>query len=825
MCQVRRSLLAALWLPTIMPHFMPRPRPLWLLIALLGGFTPAAWAEDPPCPTQVPAPAAKTAPAATGTKTPAGAKKRLPVTPVAGGDIDITSDAGTLGVDGTATLRGNVQMHQGDREIRANEVQYSPQNQSVKTDGHIDYNDPQLHVSGEGGGSYSSAAGADFKSAHFDLHQRAARGTATDMSVTPAGVVSLKGVTFTTCPVHDEAWQIKADSIVLDTRSQVGTGRDAQIDFMGVPLVYLPWLSFPLGNERKSGFLFPTIGNTSSSGLQLSDPYYWNIAPNADFTFEPTVYSKRGADLGGDLRFLTQDQHGELQWNFLPDDTVFGGSRSRLQLNEVAELPDDLRLTIDAQHVSDLLYFQNFSATPEGTSTAFLEQRATLSYRDDHWSVDAQAQQYQTIDDTLPVDESPYARAPWLAVGSAYTFDDIVHYGFDSEIVDFRLSDGPTGPTGWRGDFTPAVSLDLTGPGYFMRPALAWRLTQYELADLLPGEASSPSRSLPIASLDTGLVFERQTGSRDQRTLTLEPRLLYLDVPYRNQDQLPVFDTAVPDLTPVELFSTNRYVGADRVSDANQMSLGVTSRLLDAQDGRQFLAATLGQTYYFEIPRVTLPGETPITARHSDFVGQLALTAFQDWSAGMGVQWDPQNERSERTQINLQYKPAADEVINLAYRYERFVQELVVDGVPVPSPCAPNAVQNAIQTAAQYPVTLMRPIGQTFCDSQGFDQVDLSGAWPVKGNWNVFFRDVYSIRDNKELEQFAGFEYRSCCWRLRLGARRYVSTFTGAEDTGIWLQLELAGLAGVGSASDTSLSEEIRGYTPADATSQRIGTP
>jgi LPS-assembly protein len=815
-----------------MPHFMLRPRPLWLIIALLGGFAPAAWAEDPPCPTQAAAAPAKAPDAASGTHAPAGAKqKRLPHIPVAGGDIDVTGDTATLGVDGTATLRGNVEMHQGEREIHANEVQYNPQNQSVKTDGHIDYNDPLLHVSGEGGGSYSSTAGADFRSAHFDLHQRSGRGSAADMSVTPAGLVRLKGVTFTTCPINDNAWQIKAENIVLDTRAQVGTGKDAQIDFMGVPVMYLPWLSFPLGSERKSGFLFPTIGNTSSSGLQLGDPYYWNIAPNADFTFEPTLYSKRGADLGGDLRFLTPDQHGELQWNFLPDDTEFGGSRSRVQLNEVAELPDDLRLTIDAQHVSDLLYFQNFSQTPEGTSTAFLEQRATLSYRDDHWSVDAEAQQYQTIDDTLPVDESPYARAPRLAVGSAYTFDDIVHYGFDSEIVDFRLSDGPTGPTGWREDLMPAVSLDLTGPGYFMRPALAWRLTQYELSDLLPGEASSPSRSVPIASLDTGLVFERQTGSRDQRTLTLEPRLLYLDVPYRNQDELPVFDTALPDLTPVELFNTNRYVGADRVSDANQMSLGVTSRLLDAQNGRQFLAATLGQTYYFEIPRVTLPGETPITARHSDFVGQLALTAFQDWSADMGVQWDPQNERSERTQVNLQYKPAPDEVINLAYRYERFVQEFVIDGVPVPAPCSQAAATAAatginLNPATGAPLsTLVRPVVPTFCDTQGFDQVDLSGAWPVKGKWNVFFRDVYSIRDNKELEQFAGFEYRSCCWRLRLGARRYVSTFTGSEDTGIWLQVELAGLAGVGSASDTSLSEEIRGYTPADANTQRIGAP
>jgi LPS-assembly protein len=339
-----------------------------------------------------------------------------------------------------------------------------------------------------------------------------------------------------------------------------------------------------------------------------------------------------------------------------------------------------------------------------------------------------------------------------------------------------------------------------------MRPALAWRLTQYELTDLLPGEASSPSRTVPIASLDTGLVFERESGSRNQRKLTLEPRILYLNVPYRNQDQLPVFDTALPDLTPVELFSTNRYVGADRVSDANQVSLGVTSRLLDARDGRQFLAATFGQTYYFEIPRVILPGETPVTAKRSDFTAQLALTAFQDWSADMGVQWDPQNGRSERTQVNLQYKPTSEAVINFAYRYERFVQEPVfIQGVLVQ--CAPLGA------------------GPSTCDSHGFDQVDVSGAMPIHRNWNVFVRDVYSVRDNKELERFAGFEYRSCCWRLRLGARRYLSSFNGSQDTGIWLQLELAGLAGVGSASDTSLSEEIRGYAPADTNTQRLRAP
>jgi len=754
---------------------MPRSSPFWIVIVVsLGAMLPAAQAEDPPCPTLLGQPAA----AAAASAAPAAAPAAVPRKPAADErHIDVASDQAVLGVDGNATLKGNVVVRQGEREIRANEVQYDAHDTSVSTAGHIDYTDSLVHVTGAGG-SYSAAAGAEFKSAQFALRQRAARGAARDMTLTPQGVIRLRGVMFTTCPANDTSWQLQADSIVLDTRNRLGTGSNAQIRFMGVPLMYLPWVSFPLGNERKSGFLFPGIGNTSSGGLQLSVPYYWNIAPNADFTFQPIEYSKRGPDLGGDLRFLTQRQRGELDWSYLPHDSVFGGNRSRVRLTDIAELPHDLRLSVNAENVSDTRYFEDFSQGPEGTSTAFVERRATLSYRGEHWSVDAEAQQYQTIDYTLAITDRPYARVPRIAVSADYGLGaaELVHYGIVSELVDFQRA---TGVTGWRADLAPAVSLDLTGPGYFLRPALAWRATQYQLANLAPGAARSPSRTVSIASFDSGLVFERD--ARGDRRLTLEPRVLYLNVPYRNQDQLPVFDSALPDLNPVELFRTNRYVGADRVSDANQVSAGVTSRLLDAHDGRQFLAATLGQTYYFETPRVTLPGELPTTEKRSNFVAQLAVTAFRHWSADAGVQWDPQTQSSERTQVNLQYKAARDSVINLGYRYERAV----------------------------------------------FEQVELSGAWPIRSRWNVFVRDVYSLRDHTGLERFAGFEYRACCWRVRLGARRYVNSHDSSrpQETGVWLQLELAGLASVGSASDASLTETIRGYTPLEATTPKNQGP
>ncbi|MDB6043271.1 MAG: hypothetical protein JWM63_1822 [Gammaproteobacteria bacterium] len=794
-----------------MPPLMLRSNPIWIAILSFGTITSAAQADEAACPSQVAPPLL---PPKTASARAAGGKSIA-----TGGDFDITSDEAVLGVDGNATLKGHVEVRQGERQIKADEVEYDGKTKGIKSQGGVDYTDPVVHVTGQGG-DYSPTDGADFKAAQFELRQRSARGSANSMSLTPEGVIDLQNVLFTTCPANDQSWSLSAKSIVLDTRSKIGEAHDARIDFKGVPILYFPWVSFPLGDERKSGFLFPMIGNTSSSGVEVSTPFYWNIAPNMDLTAQPVIYSRRGIDLGGDFRFLTPAQRGELTWNYLPDDPLFHGSRSDVRLRNVAELGNNFRFAIDAENVSDPQYFENFSQGPEGASTAFVERRATLSYRDAHWRVDGEAQQYQTIDITgVPPQDRPYARIPSLTASADFGWgpEDFVRYGFDSEIVNFNRdatscrAAAPLGQcaNGWRVDLMPQASLNFGGTGYFMRPSVAFRETQYELSDTLPGQDRSPSRTLPIASFDTGVQFERDSGSGGVRRLTLEPRLLYLYVPYRNQNSLPVFDTALPDLNPVELFRTNRYVGADRVSDADQVSLGVTSRVLDSHDGRQFLAITVGQSYYFETPRVTLPYEVPLSGSHSDFVAQLAVNAFKNWNADLGLQWDPVTSRTERADVNVQYKPAPDKVVNVAYRYERSQIHPI-------SSCSLLLLVPGPATASQ---------GPAIC---GFEQVEVSATWPIAAHWNTFVRGVYSLQDHTALERFAGFEYRACCWRVRFGARRYVSNHpvppatTGAQNTGIWLQLELTGLASVGSASDSFLTEAIRGFTPADSSAQKL---
>jgi LPS-assembly protein len=788
----------------IMRTPMPRPTPFLIPVLSLCSITCVserpARADEPPCPSQEQI-------ATTASKGPLR-ESALPT----GGNFEIETDTAVGNMlDWTVLLKGNVEIKQGVRELRGEEIQYNRTTNSVKSERRLEYTDPLVHLIGNDGASYSPDAGGDFKGAEFSLRQRSARGTAKSMQWTPQGVLRMQRVTFTTCPTSDESWKIKAKSVTLDTQSKIGQARGATIDFAGVPIMYLPSLSFPLSNERKSGFLFPVFGQTSQSGALVSAPIYWNMAPNVDFTFEPTYYSRRNEDLGGNFRYLTESSHGDLTWNYLPHDTLYqsqfddGDKRSLVRFTDITEMPGGLRLSLLGANVSDSHYFENFAQGPEGAATAFLDRTAMLSYRDEHWRIDALGQEYQTVDETLSLYNRPYARVPRVGVDGDFGWG-VLSYGFDSEAVRFtrgieqlvaypstavvnptptcaQITDIGCEVTGWRYTLVPHLALNLDGPGYFVHPSIAYHATEYQLANVMPQNPSQPIDNrpllrLPIASFDTGLVFERQMGSSDKHTLTLEPRLMYLYIPFRDQSGLPIFDTAVPDLNPIQLFRTNRYVGGDRVGDAKELAAGFTTRLLDTASGQQFLSATIGEAYYFTPPRVTIPGEAPLD-HHSDLIAQLHLTAFEHWSADFGLQLDPTTTVAVREYVNLQYKPSPTHVVNLSWRYEQFA----------------------------------------------VDQVEFSTAWPVTHRWNAFLREIYSLRREtyfvptpaEPLETFVGLEYRSCCWGMRVGGRQFVSSFNSTKSTGAFLELELMGFASVGSASDTVLMENIRGYVPPNA--------
>ncbi len=736
--------------------------------------------------------------------------KKAPATPIPEGDhrIRFDSDAASFNADGIAVLTGHVQVHQDQRSVTADSVTYDQKTGKVTVTGAVDFEDPKIGILSDKG-SYDALGGADFSEANFRIFDRNGRGFAKEMAVHPDGKVDLLKVRYTTCPVGNQDWMLQASSIDLDTNEQEGTARGVVMRFKDVPIFYTPFISFPLGDERKSGVLFPSFGHSTNNGWQLEVPYYFNLAPNYDLTLTPGFLSARGVQLGGEFRFLTASSHGQIEENFLPDDKIEHDNRAYLHITDVTNLAPGLRFDTDIASVSDSSYFEDFAVGAEQTSVTFLERRAELLYYDDAWRIRAQLQNFQTIDTALDAGDRPYSRVPRIeAYGLWPLFDTRFVLALDSEATNFLRE---VGPAGVRLDLSPELRWLSRGPGYFFEPTVGYHFIQYDLQNAAVGNPSSPTLTVPYARLDTGLIFERDAGSAGQRTQTLEPRMVYSWVPYRNQNELPVFDTGQPDMNLVELFRTNRYVGGDRIGDANQVAFGLTTRLFNESSGAQYLSATIGQIRSFSVPRVylpdestqtlpgqtlttlpgqqsqvilpgqnlptlpgqtlsTAPGQTPPTYLDSDLVSEVSVTAYKNWTVNLDYQWDPNTSQSDKTEVLVQYRPDPSKVVNLGYRYQQDILK----------------------------------------------QYDGSFAWPIAGHWNTVGRWVYSIQDRQTIEQLAGFEYKSCCWRIQVVQRRYLTNHTGGLNTSIALQLELTGLSSVGKPAGGLLSREISGYSTRD---------
>jgi LPS-assembly protein len=721
--------------------------------------------------------------------------------------IRIETDEASLDIaTGISVLTGHVQVHQDQRTISADRVTYDQKTGKVTVAGSVDFEDPRLGVKSSDG-AYDALGGGFFDQANFRIFDRSGRGYAKKMSVSPDGIVHMDTVRYTTCPVGNEDWTIQAHNLKLDTDAEQGIAHGVVMRFKDVPVFYTPYLAFPLGDDRQSGLLFPSFGHSGNNGYQLDVPYYFNLAPNYDATLTPGYLSKRGVQLGGEFRFLTEGSHGQLEENFLPNDSITNSDRYFVHFTDITNIAPGLRFDTDISGVSDSNYFSDFAVGADQTSVTFLERQAEFLYYDDIWRIRAQAQNFQTIDTSIEAGDRPYSRVPRIDAHGLFPVVGGLELAVSSEVTNFIRE---VGPGGVRADFSPELRWDVRTAGYFFEPIVGYHVTQYDLQNAESGDPSTPSRTLPWASLDTGLVFDRDAGANGQRIMTLEPRLMYTYIPYRNQDELPIFDTGLPDFNMVQLFRSNRYVGDDRIGDANQLAFALTSRLFNESTGTQYLSATLGEIRYFTLPRVllpneitqtlpgqtlptlpgqtsqqqlilpgfnlpTLPGQTLTTAPQetaqtyhgSDIVTEISVQAYKNWSVNLDYQWNPYTSQTDKDEILVQYHPDPNKVINVGYRFQEDILK----------------------------------------------QYDVSIAWPIASRWNTVGRYVYSIQDHEVIEQLAGFEYKSCCWRIQVLQRRYLTNRTGGLDTSVALQLELTGLSSVGKRSDTFLSREISGYS------------
>jgi LPS-assembly protein len=600
--------------------------------------------------------------------------------------------------------------------------------------------------------------------------------------------------TFTTCPVDNDAWYVRTSELTLDYDREVAEGRNAIVYFHDVPFLYSPWFSFSLNDERKSGFLPPSIGTNSDNGFEYRQPYYWNIAPNMDATISPRVMSRRGVQFGSEFRYLNTAlggvYQGKLKAEYLPGDRLRDGdNRHAFSLEHSQSTNKGFAGTINYTKASDDDYYTDLSSDISGSSQTQLLQQGILSYGGEWWSTSINFQQYQTLqsDENNPVLEQ-YRMLPQV------TFDgrkfDL--YGMDVNLlgqytrfsIRKREQFGGIYPDGNRAVVYPQVSLPYVRPGWYVTPKLGMNYRRYSLSGQAAGAPDSISVALPVFSVDSGMTFERSSRwfGRDY-TQTLEPRLYYLNIPYKDQSEIPLFDTALADFNFAQIFSENQFSGWDRVNNANQLTAALTSRLIEPETGGEVMRAMIGQRFYFTRNKVNLNGIAVASDgekwNRSDFLAGFSGQVYPKVFVDAAWQFDLGDRRSERYSAEVRYRPEPGKVLNVAYRYNRETTSPV-------------------------------------------NQVDVSGQWPLFGRWHGVGRLNYSFKDDgtvlstggqggRVIESIAGLEYNGGCWILRGVVRRQALTSEDAS-TAFYVQLELSGLGRIGSNPLSLLKRNIQGY-------------
>jgi LPS-assembly protein len=677
--------------------------------------------------------------------------------------IEITAGDADISVGGDATLQGPIELRRAGRSLGADTANYDSETKTFNATGGITYQDPLSSISGESA-SYNTLTNIfNFSDAEFEFQDAPARGSASSVKVKGTGELELKDVIYTSCPAGNDDWILRANSLDVDMNSGMGTARGASIAFKGVPFIYVPYFTYPVTGERKSGLLFPKLGSSDRRGVEYSQPIYWNIAPNYDATIVPRYMSDRGTQLGSEVRFLTQDNDGILWGDYLSDDDETGTDRWQYDVFSQSALPWDWRATVRARGVSDDDYFDDMTSSRTDTSRTNLSRQLDLEYYNRHWSLFARTQDFQTIDPEIVSDDEPYSQLPQFVANGEW-LDGLfgLDYALDTETAYFYREDSVNGA---RLHIQPEISLPIESRGLYLIPEVAFDYTGYQLSDQSEDARDNPSRAAPIYSVDSGAIFDRVSGSDDQWLITLEPRAQYTYIPYKDQDDIPIFDTIAPDFNFVQLFRKNRYVGYDRLGDTSQLSWGLTSRVLDSNDGRELLTATVGQTQFFDNGTVTLSDEEESSNNSSDYIAELGVNVWGNWNIDMRMQWDSDESKTERSSVGLRYKPGDKKAFNVAYRY--------ADG--------------------------------------SLEQTDVSFTWPLGDSWNFLGRHNYSLLESTTLDQYVGVEYTSCCWGLGLVHRRSIARSSGETDSSISLQFQLKGFSSLGSESSGGLQEDILG--------------
>ncbi len=757
------------------------PLPLAIAVCL------PAMADDKPvnwglCPATETLPAFDDAPAADPVA--AASRDQLPT--------DIEGDE-LSGTNTTPQYQGNVALKRGDQFLGTDNLRFDTETGNYIAEGNVRYSDSSIRLVAERAEGNQEADTHKISNIRYQLVSRRGNGGADSIDL-QGSIGQMHNSTYTTCDPSQPVWKLDAPHIEVDNDEGFGTARNAVLRIGKVPVLWAPYFKFPIDDRRQTGLLYPKLSVSGRNGLDYAQPIYFNLAPNYDDTLTPRYMSKRGLMLDNEFRYLYGNGRGQLDTTYLPNDKLRDRDRGKLEYRGYHNVNQNWQARANLAWVSDERYVEDFANRLLGVTNTTLQSTAGIYGTGRNWKAGLMADRWQLVDYTLTESALPYNRLPRLFATWDQPLGRRFEAGVYAEAVNFvhddiRLKDANyerTGevrerPGGSRLDVKPYLSMPLAGAAWYLTPTLAWRYTAYQLdkdlAAQLGGERT-PTRSLPITTVDAGLFFDRETKLGGESYLhTLEPRIYYLNTPYRDQSELPLFDTRAFTFSWGQLFRDTRYTGADRQNDANQLTTALTTRLLRQADGRERLSASIGQITYFDDSRVTLNSSEAIVEQgKSAWVADVNWAVNDRWTVGTTYQWDPKYKRENLASVRARYLMPRDGVVNLNYRYRR------------------NSNTGADQ----------------------LEQADLSFLYPINPSWSVVGRYYYSLLDKKPLEIIGGVQWESCCLAVRALARRYVRNREGELNNSFQIEFVLKGLGSAGQDTDRTLRRAILGYNRDD---------
>jgi len=707
----------------------------------------------------------------------------------------VTGQRITGRTDLETVVEGNAMLRRGDTVIKADRLEYDQPTDLAKATGHVlinragnVYEGPLLELRVD-------AFEGFFNQPTYHFLRNNAHGQADRVDFLDAQRSVILNATFTTCPrLPGPSWMpdwiLKASTITLDNEEDVGTATGALLSFKGVPLLPVPYISFPLSDQRKSGLMPPTIGLDTVNGSEVSVPYYWNIAPNRDATFTPTLMSKRGVNLGTEFRYLEENYAGTARLDWMPADQLRDANRWGLNLNHQGRLASawtdsGVALHLSLNQVSDDNYWRDFSLPNDSLTQRLLANDATLAWSNGAWASSVRALKWQTLQDEAAPIIPPYDRLPQLS--TRYTRNNVagVDYVFNADYTRFQSDVNMTGQAnGQRAFGMLQATYPVKAAAGFLTPKLQLHATEYQFDTPLANGETTSSRVLPTFSLDSGLVFERDTRLFDRNLRqTLEPRAFYVNTPFRDQSQLPNYDSGANDFNLATIYTENAFVGNDRISDSDALTLGVTSRFLNPDTGAETARVGVAQRILFRDQNVTLPGDEVAQRGASDLLLAGAINWDPRWGIEGTTQFNPTNGQSVRSTLSARYSPGSYRNLAAAYRYQR-------------------------DSSEQFDIGWQWPLNDLWGDrGQNLDP----GQGQGEGRWYSVGRLNYSLDERTLVNALLGFEYDAGCWLGRIVLER-VQTSSASATQSIMFQLEFVGFARLGVSPLKSLKENIPGY-------------